>query len=150
MRRTLIVVLAFALAGVVAPAATASGNRTDYWLDRDPGPWTGGMVVIRRGGKYWAYGKFFEGRVCLNGRRDGSTVRMKGTFEQYEQQPVRVSWRLRNGMPRVKYSLGTAGEWRRVSRTDFVTATTTGDRLLKTARIHSPRRWRAVCSWASA
>ena len=93
MRRIVILLLTFALAGVVAPAATATSNRVDYWLDRDPGVWTGGMVVIRRGGKYWAYAKFFEGRVCLSGRRSGPSVRMKGTFEQYERERAVVASR---------------------------------------------------------
>ena len=150
MRRVLILFLTFALAGVVAPATAASSTRVDFWLDRDPGPWTGGMVVIRRGGKYWAYAKFFEGRVCLSGRRNGSTVRMKGTFEQYEREPVNVRWRLRKGMPKVAYTLGTAGEWRRVNRADFVTGTTTGPRLVDTARITTPARWRSACAWTSA
>ncbi|TXH41342.1 MAG: hypothetical protein E6Q90_11975 [Actinobacteria bacterium] len=151
MRRTITVVLALALAGIVAPAAAASpSTRVDYWLDRDPGPWTGGMVVIRRGAKFWAYGKFFEGRVCLAGRRSGNSVPMKGTFEQYERERVRVSWPLRNGMPKVRYTLGTAGEWRRVSRTSFVTGTTTGDRLIRTARVNTPARWRDSCGWSQS
>jgi len=150
MRRLMIVLLAFALMGIVTPAANAISTRVDYWLDRDPGEWTGGMVVIRRGGKYWAYAKFFEGRVCLSGRRNGSTVRMRGTFEQFERESVSVRWRLRNGMPRVKYTLGTVGEWRRVSRSDFISGTTTGDRLVETARMTTPARWRAVCAWTTA
>lgn len=150
MRRVLILLLTFALAGVVAPATAVSSTRVDYWLDRDPGPWTGGMVVIRRGGKYWAYAKFFEGRVCLSGRRNGSTVRMRGTFEQFESEPVSVHWRLRKGMPKVAYTLGTVGEWRRVSRSDFVTGTTTGDRLIETAQVTTPARWRSACAWTSA
>ncbi|MBK6764003.1 MAG: hypothetical protein IPG68_12360 [Micrococcales bacterium] len=151
MRRVLILFLTFALAGVVTPVAAATGStRVDYWLDRDPGPWTGGMVVIRRGGKYWAYAKFFEGRVCLSGRRNGSTVQMKGTFEQFEREPVSVRWRLRKGMPKVAYTLGTAGEWRRVNRADFVTGTTTGTRLVDTARITTPARWRSACAWTGS
>ncbi len=150
MRRIVILLLTFALAGVVAPAATATSNRVDYWLDRDPGVWTGGMVVIRRGGKYWAYAKFFEGRVCLSGRRSGPSVRMKGTFEQYERERVGVTWRLRNGMPKVKYTLGTVGEWRRVSKGEFVTGTTTGDRLVETARVNTRARWRSACAWTTS
>ncbi len=149
MRRLMIVLLAFALAGIVAPAATASSTRVDYWLDRDPGVWTGGMVVIRRGGKYWAHGRFFEGRVCLSGRRDGDRVRMKGVFRLYSDEKVAVTWRIRHGMPRVKYALGTVDDWRRVSRSDFITGTTTGDRLVETARVTTPARWRAVCPWAA-
>lgn len=94
MRRLLSVALTGALAGFIAPATAATTSRVDYWLDRDPGEWTGGMVVIRHGHKFWAYAKFFEGRVCLSGRKAGSTVRMKGTFEQYERERVRVTrWR---------------------------------------------------------
>ena len=149
MRRVLIPILTLALAGVVAPASAATSSRVDYWLDRDPGPWTGGMVVVRRGGKYWAYAKFFEGRVCLSGRKAGSSVRMKGTFEQYEKELVRVTWRVRDGMPRVRYTLGTTGEWRTVSRSAFVNGTTTGDRLLDASRVKTPSRWRSACAWAS-
>ena len=54
MQRALIILLTFALVGIVAPATAARSTRIDYWLDRDPGTWTGGMVVIRKGGKYWA------------------------------------------------------------------------------------------------
>ena len=105
------------------------------------------MVVIRKGGKYWAYGRFFEGRVCLSGRRNGSSVPMEGTFQQFESEPVRVRWRLRKGMPKVKYTLGTVGEWRRVDRSSFLTGTTTGDRLIQTARVNTPARWRSACAW---
>lgn len=141
----MIVLLAFALAGVVAPAATASSTRVDYWLDRDPGVWTGGMVVIRRGGKYWAHGRFFEGRVCLSGRRDGDRVRMKGVFRLYSDENVAVTWRIRHGMPRVKYTVGTPGQWRKVSRAAFISGTTTGDRLVAAARVTTPARWRKAC-----
>jgi hypothetical protein len=146
MRRVIIGLLALGLTGVVAPAAAVSNNRVDHWLDRDPGPWTGGMVVIRRGGKYWAHARFFEGRVCLSGRRAGSTVRMRGTFEQYATQRVGVTWRIRNGMPLVRYTLGTAGEWRRVSTTTFLDGTTTGPRLVEAARVNTPARCRATCA----
>jgi hypothetical protein len=145
MRRSLIVLLTLTLAGLVAPA-TAETTRVDHWLDREPGPWTGGMVVIGKGGKYWAYGKFFEGQVCLSGRRKGSTVRMRGTFKQYDSESVRVTWRLRKGMPTVRYTLGTVGEWRRVSKSNFIVGTTTGDRLIRTARVTTPARWRSACA----
>ena len=82
-------------------AATLSANGVGYWLDRPPGDWTGGMVVVRRGGKYWAYARFFEGRACLSGRRDGPKVRMRGAFEYATVQAVAVTWRISNGMPKV-------------------------------------------------
>lgn len=107
------------------------------------------MVVIGKGGKYWAHGKFFEGRVCLSGCRNGSTVRIRGAFKQYDSEPVRVTWRLRKRMPRVKYTLGTVGEWLRVNRSSFIAGTTTGDRLIRTTGVTTPARWRSACARAS-
>lgn len=35
-----------------------------YWLDRTyPGPYVGGMVVVRQGKRYFAAARFFEGRA---------------------------------------------------------------------------------------
>lgn len=73
-------------------------------------------------------------------------MRMKGTFQQFESESVRVSWRLHKRMPKVKYTLGTVGDRRRVNRSDFLAGTTTGDRLIQTARVTTPGRWRSVCA----
>ena len=71
---------------------------------------------------------------------------MKGTFQQFESESVRVSWLLHKRMPKVKYTLGTVGDRRRVNRSDFLAGTTTGDRLIQTARVTTPGRWRSVCA----
>lgn len=156
MKKRAIAVVAL-VAGMVVPQSAVAADdglssRTSgvtYWLDRTyPGPYVGGMVVVRQGKRYFAAARFFEGRACLAGKRSGAKVRMRGQFEYASVQNVASTWRIVAGVPRVRFNTAGKVDWGRVSRQDFINGSTTGTRLRDLSAANSVQHWRAECGWS--